>query len=59
MEAELDRIGERAATMALREFEPLVDAARQAILDATAERVELRDGLGKLVGGAAGARHLR
>jgi len=49
MEAELDRIGERAATMALSEFEPLVNAARQAILDATAERVELKDGLGKLV----------
>jgi len=35
--------------MALAEFEPLVDAARQAILDATAERVDLRDGLNQLV----------
>ena len=50
LDAELDRIGERAAAMALTELEPLVEAARQAILDATAERVELRDGLGKLVG---------
>lgn len=49
LEAELDRIGDLAATMALMEFEPLVDAARQAILDATAERVYLRDGLNKLV----------
>lgn len=49
MEAKLDRIGDRAATMALTEFEPLLDAARQAILDATAERVDLRDGLNKLV----------
>lgn len=49
MEAELERTGERAAMLALSEFEPVVDAARQAILDATAERVELRDGLGQLV----------
>ncbi|WP_194163519.1 GTPase domain-containing protein [Mycolicibacterium sp. P1-5] len=49
MEAELERTGERAATLALSEFEPLADAARQAILDATAERVDLRDGLGQLV----------
>lgn len=49
LEAELDRFGDRAATMALAEFEPLVDAARQAILDATAERVDLRDGLNQLV----------
>ncbi|GEP27801.1 hypothetical protein E3O11_03485 [Cryobacterium levicorallinum] len=50
LDAELDRIGERATAMALTELEPLVDAARHSILDATAERVELRDGLGKLVG---------
>lgn len=50
LEAELDRVGERAAGLALIELEPLVDAARQAIKAATAERVELRDGLGKLVG---------
>lgn len=49
LDAELDRIGDRAATMALTEFEPLLDAARQAVLDATAERVDLRDGLNKLV----------
>ena len=49
-DAELDRIGASAADMAMSEFEPLVEAARQAILDATAERVELRDGLVKLVG---------
>jgi hypothetical protein len=49
LETELDRIGDLAATMALMEFEPLIDAARQAILDATAERVDLRDGLNKLV----------
>ncbi|PND54719.1 hypothetical protein CRM90_26500 [Mycobacterium sp. ENV421] len=49
MEAELERTGERAATLALSEFEPVIDVARQAILDATAERVELRDGLGQLV----------
>lgn len=49
MEAELDRIGDRAAIMALSELEPLIDAARDVILDVTAERVELRDGLGKLV----------
>ncbi|MGF9648698.1 GTPase domain-containing protein [Pseudarthrobacter oxydans] len=50
LEAELDRVGDRAAALALTGLEPLVDAARQAILAATAERVELRDGLGKLVG---------
>lgn len=50
LDAELDRIGERAAAMALTELEPLVEAARRAVLDATAERVELRDGLGNLVG---------
>lgn len=49
-DAELDRVGERAASMAMSELEPLVDAARDAIFDATAERVELRDGLARLVG---------
>lgn len=49
LEAELDRIGDRAAAMALTELEPLVEAARRANLDATAERVDLRDGLNKLV----------
>ncbi|RUP04854.1 MAG: hypothetical protein EKK34_10795 [Mycobacterium sp.] len=49
VEAELDRVGDRAATIALSELEPLIDAAREAILDATAERVALREGLGKLV----------
>lgn len=49
LEAELDRVGDRASTMAMTEFEPLIGVARQAILDATAERVDLRDGLNKLV----------
>jgi len=49
LDAELDRIGERATAMALTELEPLVEAARQAILDVTAERVDLREGLNKLV----------
>lgn len=50
MEASLDRAGEDAAQMAMSELEPLIQAARQAILDATAERVELHDGLNRLVG---------
>ena len=32
------------------EFEPVVAAARQAIVDATAEQVEMWNGLTKLVG---------
>ncbi|CAM3438633.1 GTPase domain-containing protein [Mycobacterium frederiksbergense] len=50
MEANVDRAGLDAAQMAMSEVEPLIQAARQAILDATAERVELRDGLTRLVG---------
>lgn len=50
LDVELDRIGERAAEMAMTELEPLIDAARQVIIDATAERVELQEGIGKLVG---------
>lgn len=50
MDAELDRVGDRAASTAMSELEPLINAARQAILDVTAERVELREGLTKLVG---------
>lgn len=49
LEVELERVGDSAAGMALSEFQPLVDTARQAILDATVERVELRDGLRRLV----------
>lgn len=50
VEASLDRAGADAAQMAMSELEPLIQAARQAILDATAERVELHDGLTRLVG---------
>lgn len=50
MDAELDRVGALAANAAMSELKPLIDAARQAILDATADRVELKDGLSKLVG---------
>ncbi|WP_170292420.1 GTPase [Mycolicibacterium grossiae] len=50
MEASLDRAGADTAQMAMSELETLIRAARQAILDATAERVELNDGLARLVG---------
>ncbi|OBF38949.1 hypothetical protein A5719_17620 [Mycolicibacterium peregrinum] len=50
MDAELDRMGASAASAAMNELEPLIEAARQAILDATADRAELNDGLSKLVG---------
>ncbi|RNL60209.1 GTPase domain-containing protein [Arthrobacter oryzae] len=49
LDAELDRIGDRAAVLALAELKPFIEAARQTILDVTAERVDLRDGLNKLV----------
>lgn len=47
--AELDRVGEHTASIALQEFEPIMDAARQAIIEATAERIALREGLQRLV----------
>lgn len=47
--AELDRAGEHTASIALQEFEPIVSAARQAIMEATAERIALREGLERLV----------
>ena len=50
MEANLERAGGDAAQMAMSELEPLIHAARQAIFDATAEQVELHDGLTRLVG---------
>ena len=48
--AELDRFGERATLIAMDEFEPIVAAARDAIIDATAEQVEIWNSLTKLVG---------
>ena len=47
--AELDRFGERATLIAMDEFEPVVAAARDAIIDATAEQVEIWNSLTKLV----------
>lgn len=47
--AELDRVGEHTASIALQEFTPIADAARQAIIEATAERIALREGLERLV----------
>lgn len=48
-EANLERVGGDVAQMAMSELEPLIQAARHAILDATAEQVELHDGLTRLV----------
>jgi hypothetical protein len=48
--AELDNAGEQAAAIALRELKPMLEAARQAIIDATAERIQLREGISRLVG---------
>lgn len=46
---QLDSIAENAVAVALAEFEPIVEAARQAIIEATAERVGLRDAIIELV----------
>lgn len=47
--AELDRFAEQAILIAMDEFEPVVAETRKLIVDATAEQVEMREGLTKLV----------
>ncbi|MEX0745350.1 MAG: GTPase domain-containing protein [Phycisphaeraceae bacterium] len=45
LEAELTRVGQRAATVALEAIKPLFDDAREAINSETAEEVEMRQGV--------------
>lgn len=50
LQSELVSVGEEATTLALNTLNGLADDARQRINDATADQVDLRDGLRHLVG---------
>ncbi|OBI90584.1 hypothetical protein [Mycobacterium asiaticum] len=47
--AELNRVGERVTLIALRKFDPVIDATRQLIIDVTADQANMCDGLDNLV----------
>lgn len=49
IELELNRVGQRAASVALEALDPLIDAARVSIINATAEEVDLLAGLQRTV----------
>jgi len=48
-EAEFDQVGQQAIVVAMEGFQPLPDAARDVINRATADQVDMRDALHKLV----------
>jgi len=49
LESELNRIGQGAATVALENLEPLLNEARDAIEAATADQVDMREGVLSMV----------